>query len=146
MKKFIFLFSFLALASFSGMAQDATYSKALKTYFSASGSQAAFEAVIPQMINMMKAQTPDVSADVWTKIEAEFTKTSMNDLLDMLVPVYKKHMSLEDLNNVIAFYKTPAGKKLSEATPKISAESMAIGQEWGMSIATKIGKIIEENK
>jgi uncharacterized protein len=62
----------------------------------------------------------------------------------MLVPVYSKYLTKEDLEEMIKFYETPVGKKFAENTPKIMRESMQIGQEWGMRIGEKFEKKIRE--
>ncbi|OSM03987.1 DUF2059 domain-containing protein [Magnetofaba australis] len=44
--------------------------------------------------------------------------------------IYMKHFSDQEIHDMIAFYHTPTGKKLSEVTPTLTAESIAMGQEW----------------
>jgi hypothetical protein len=77
-------------------------------------------------------------------LEKEFLKTSLDDLVDMLVPVYSKHLTLDDLQKIIDFYQTPAGKKYAEKTPLIMQESMQIGQQWGMKIGQKFQEKLQE--
>lgn len=47
-----------------------------------------------------------------------------------MAPVYEKHLTEADLNEVIKFYNSPVGKKLAGKTPAITQESMAAGQTW----------------
>jgi uncharacterized protein len=70
----------------------------------------------------------------WSGFEKEFSKTSMDELVDMLAPVYQKHMTENDLKKIIEFYQTPVGKKYAEKTPVIMQESMQVGQQWGMKM------------
>ncbi len=44
------------------------------------------------------------------------------DLVELLVPIYDKHYSLDDINALIAFYQTPTGRKTLEVQPLISTE------------------------
>lgn len=46
----------------------------------------------------------------------------INGIIPQLVPVYDKYYSPEELEEIIAFYKTPAGQKMIEVTPKIVNE------------------------
>ncbi len=71
--------------------------------------------------------------------------TSITELVKLLVPTYQKHLSLEDLKGIIAFYESPLGIKYAEKTPFITQESMAIGQQWGMLLGQKIAKKMEKN-
>ena len=43
-----------------------------------------------------------------------------------------------DLQEITKFYESPVGKKMAAAQPAIATESMAVGQQWGMKIATKV--------
>ncbi|MFM8242752.1 MAG: DUF2059 domain-containing protein [Crocinitomicaceae bacterium] len=48
------------------------------------------------------------------------------------------------LDRIIAFYATPAGKKLSASQPAITAESMSVGQEWGARLGERVLKKLKE--
>ncbi|MCX6219801.1 MAG: DUF2059 domain-containing protein [Bacteroidia bacterium] len=56
----------------------------------------------------------------------------------LLIPVYKKHFTQEEVKAIVAFYETPAGKKLAEKTPMVTMESMQLSQTWAMSLMGKI--------
>ena len=103
-----------------------------------SGSDATFKLVIPQMFAMMKQQLPNVPAEFWSEAEKEMMKTLVDDLVEMLAPIYHKRLTLSDLQGITKFYESPVGKKMAAAQPAIASESMAVGQQWGMKIATKV--------
>jgi TonB family protein len=44
------------------------------------------------------------------------------DFVELLVPIYDKHYSLDDINALIDFYQTPTGRKTLEVEPLISVE------------------------
>ena len=92
---------------------------------------------------MYKQQKSNVPDDVWKEIEDDLATNSLKELTTMLTPIYKQHLSLEDINGAIAFYNTPVGKKLTEKTPLISAQSMQIGQQWGMGLGAKITSLLK---
>lgn len=144
MKK-IFLIAFITITASSAFAQDKTsYQNMVKKMLEANGSEGAFKAGIKQMFSMFREQKSNVPSEVWNSFEAEFEKTSMDDLSVMLAPVYEKHLTEADLKKIIEFYETPAGKKFATATPLIMQESMQVGQEWGMKIAQQVMKKLEE--
>ncbi len=144
MKK-IFLIAFITITASSAFAQDKTsYQNMVKKMLEANGSEGAFKTGIKQMFSMFREQKSNVPSEVWNSFEAEFEKTSMDDLSVMLAPVYEKHLTEADLKKIIEFYETPAGKKFATATPLIMQESMQVGQEWGMKIAQQVMKKLEE--
>ncbi|MBN2348805.1 MAG: DUF2059 domain-containing protein [Bacteroidales bacterium] len=120
------------------------YEQTLKKMLSISGTEASFETAISQMFQMYKQQQTDVPADIWDEFEQEFLRTSLDDLVEMFTPVYKKYLTIEDLKQIIKFYQTPAGKKYAEKTPLIMQESMEVGQQWGMKVGEKFQKKLEE--
>jgi uncharacterized protein len=56
---------------------------------------------------------------------------SASELVDLLVPFYKKHYTEEELKQMIEFYKSPLGQKIVEKLALISQDSYIIGVEWG---------------
>jgi len=44
------------------------------------------------------------------------------DFVEILVPIYDKHYSLDDINALIAFYQTPTGRRTLEIEPLITLE------------------------
>jgi hypothetical protein len=145
MKKIISILTFsLAFFAFSFGQTNDDYSKTLKEMFKVSGSEESYQAAIKQMFVMFKQQKTNVDAKIWDEFENEFSKTSINDLADMLTPVYIQYMNLEDLKELIKFYQTPVGKKFAKSTPMIMQESMQIGQQWGMKLGEDITKKLQE--
>jgi hypothetical protein len=120
------------------------YKATLKEMLVVSGSDKTFEMVVPQMIEMMKPQLPQVPGEFWEEMEKEMKNTAFNDLVDMLVPIYQEYLTQEDLEEVIKFYQSPAGKKLGSSAPHISMATMQAGQQWGMRLGQKIQAKLQE--
>ncbi|HYX06639.1 MAG TPA: DUF2059 domain-containing protein [Bacteroidales bacterium] len=145
MKKHFILIFLAALLFTSLSAQtDKDYSATLKEMFTLSGSEESFQAAIKQMFTMYREQYTEIDQDIWNNFENEFMKTTLDDLTAMLVPVYLKYLTQEDLEAVIEFYKTPAGMKYAKNTPVIMKESMQVGQQWGMKIAQEFQEKLKE--
>ncbi len=123
---------------------DVEYKSTLKEMMLLSGSEETYQMAIKQMMTMLKQQKSEVPESVWSELEAEFLKTSLNELVDMLTPVYQKHLTIEDIKGLIEFYKSPLGKKFAKKTPLITQESMQAGQQWGMKIGQEFTKKLSE--
>jgi len=123
---------------------DSTYKEALQSMFELSGSDKTYQAAIDQMFVMFKQQYTNVNVDTWSELQKEFSQTSIADLTQMLTPIYREHLSLEDIQGIIQFYKTPAGMKFAEKTPFIVQESIQVGQQWGMQIGEKFAQRMKE--
>ena len=146
MKKALTVLSFIALISFSGYGQAGSeYRTSLKTMFELSGTEQNYQAAITQMFKMYQQQYAGiVDKETWQELQKEYMKASIDDLTDMLVPVYSKYLSQEDLEGIIAFYRTPVGKKYAKNTPYITTESMQVGQEWGMKLVQDFQEKLKE--
>lgn len=145
MTKSLTIFSILFLFIFSSYGQiDKEYTKTLKKMFEVSGTEDSYQAAIKQMFVMFKEQYPEVKKEIWNDFEKEFSKTSINDLTEMLFPIYSKYLTQEDLKELINFYQTPVGKKFAKNTPLIMQESMQVGQEWGKQMGEDFIKKMEE--
>ena len=135
MTKSLKIIALALVLSISAFGQtDEEYLNTLKRMFEVSGSEESYQAAVKQMFSLFKQQFSNVGTEIWNEFEEEFAKTSIDDLTEMLVPVYKKYMTKEDLKELIEFYETPVGRKFAEYTPIIMQESMQIGQQWGLKI------------
>jgi uncharacterized protein len=143
MKKLFIAIALILVSGTSALAQD-SYGLKLKRMMEVAGTQASFQVAIKQMLVMFRQQKTNVPENVWNEFEKEFSQTSLDDLVTMLVPVYEKHMTESDLDKVIEFYQTPVGKKFAEKTPLIMQESMQVGQSWGMKIGEKFAARMKE--
>ena len=134
MKK-IFI-TLILLISFNSLTSQDNYKSLLIDYMTAQGQFETFNATIDQMGSMMGVTINESDKE-------EFTKEVMGSLIDLLVPVYKKHFSEQDLKDAIEMYKTPIGKKISEKTPIIAQETMQASMQWGMELSQKMQKYMQ---
>ena len=134
MKK-IFI-TLLLLISFNSLTSQDNYKSLLIDYMTAQGQFETFNATIDQMGSMMGVTIKESDKE-------EFTKDVMGSLIDLLVPVYKKHFSEQDLKDAIEMYETPIGKKISEKTPIIAQETMQASMQWGMELSQKMQKYMQ---
>ena len=106
------------------------------------GTVKVTQRAIGQMIDMFKAQHPNMPDDFWAKAEKDI---DVQELISKMVPLYDKYYSLDDLKAVNAFYSSPAGQRLVAVTPQLMSESMTIGQDWGQRVGAKIEADIKAN-
>lgn len=138
-------FAILAFLAFSGVqAQTDAFNKKVKNLLELSGGEEAFKGAIQAMMGQIRMTRSEVPGEVWDELENEFMSTSIDDLVAMIAPIYNKHLTEEDLDNIIGFYKTPSGKKFGEKTPIITQESMTAGQQWGMQVGQKLMEKLQE--
>jgi uncharacterized protein len=62
------------------------------------------------------------------------SKRNPDQLLAIMVPIYGKYFSDDDIKQLIQMYETPIGQKMLSSLPKVVAESQAAGKAWGEEI------------
>ena len=127
----------LIVTFFTSHSQNESYKDVVLEYMEVQGSLDSFNNSIDQMSQMMGGQ-----------IEADKLKPIMDEmflsLVDALVPVYKNHLSIQDLKDGIEMYKTPIGKKIAQKTPLITQETMNVSMQWGMEFSSKIQELMQK--
>lgn len=151
MKTLKIIFTFLMASHFGAIAQNtiqtpqknnnAAYKSVLSELLKVSGANANFELILEQMLPMLQQQNKAIPKEELEAVTSKFVQSSILELTELSVPIYQKHLDLKDLQEVIAFYKTPAGKKHAEKTPIIAQESMQISQQWAASLPYKFKQI-----
>ena len=91
--------------------------------------------VFENMMMSFRDIFPDVPGEFWDRV---VDAVERDDLMDILVPIYRKHFTAEDVAGLIRFYESPLGRKLIERQPDMTRESMVAGEEWGETIAWKV--------
>ncbi len=62
------------------------------------------------------------------------SRVDTDHLLDLLVPIYDRHLSHEEIRGLLEFYSTPLGQKSIQALPQIMSESQDVGRQWGENL------------
>jgi hypothetical protein len=79
--------------------------------------------------------TPSVPARFWDELQKAI---NVDELMELMIPVYEPLFSNNELSELIAFYETPLGKKLIASTPQIITASRDAGAKYGEALAQKV--------
>lgn len=97
--------------------------------------------MIRQMVESLVVSQPQVSRELWEEFLAEVDPAEMEELV---VPVYVEHLTAEEMEAAIAFYRSPMGQSILRKMPQVMAESMRLGQQWGMEVMQRVLERLEE--
>jgi len=136
------------LAALPGMSSaqtpDTTRIAAAKQMMEVAGSAAQFDQVMPLMSQQMSQAFKNLAPGSATEIDDVFRQLvpkfieRKGELLDQIATLYATEMTLDELNAIVAFYKSPVGAKFASVQPKILRDSMALGQRWGQKIGEEL--------
>ena len=65
------------------------------------------------------------------------SKMKGDDLIEMLIPVYDKYLSKEDIDGLAQFYQTPVGKKMVSVLPQLAVETQAAAMNMGQELGRR---------
>ena len=124
------------VCAFSLQAQtESEHKKAIRELLQVSGTAEMQISAVEGMIPQLKQLYPSLPDVFYVKFQEEIESGS---LIELLVDVYMKYFTLEETQQLIAFYKSEIGQVLLEKQPLIMKESIAVGQQWGGQTAEKI--------
>lgn len=117
------------------------------------GSMAVFEAVIPGVIEQAKGvfiqSNPNLAKDL-NDVAADLRKQMaprMEELRTEAAKVYAARFTEQELKDMLAFYKTPLGKKMLIEEPNVVERTLQTAQDWANRMSEEVmGKFRAEMK
>jgi hypothetical protein len=117
------------------------------------GGDNLFASLIPGVIEQGKAmfeqQNPALGKDLSTvaaKLRTELAP-KVNEINDEIAKAYATRFTESELKEMLTFYKSPVGRKMTVEEPKAIQESMIFAQEWSNKFSEEVlRKFREEMK
>lgn len=96
-------------------------------------------------LGQQKKSSPEVIAAVKDETHKVFREQFLENraLYELSYPIYHKHFSLAELEEILAFYQTPTGKKMTALTPQLTREGIVAGQKHGASVEALLKKRVD---
>ena len=126
-----------ALMAQSTPAAAATKEESVRKLLNLTDAKGTFKRAIEAQLNMMKGNVPSIPPKFWDEVLKE---VDPDKFMELIIPVYDKLFTKDEIEGMIAFYETPLGKKLVATLPQIITESSAAGDKYGQEVATKVIK------
>lgn len=102
------------------------YKETLKKIMELSGTAATTDDLYPKMLSVMKLNMPGKDDAYWNEFAKGWKEKIENRVIEICTPVYKKHLTLEELKAVAAFYESPVGRKYKESSLAVMREAMPL--------------------
>ena len=104
-----------------------------------------FDQDIDAQISAMRHARPDVPEQFWQDFTVEFKRqASPDELMKAILPIYDKHFTQQEIRQLIAFYESPLGRKISTTLPEIQRESVEAGRAWGEQLGDRMHKELQQ--
>jgi hypothetical protein len=108
------------------------------------GAAAMFNPLIPGVIESAKNSFLPTNPQLAKPLEEEAVAlrkeyaARLNEVVDEVAKVYAQHFTEAELKDYIAFYKTPAGKKLITEEPRVLEDGMKAAQGWATQFSDTV--------
>ncbi|MGH9774072.1 MAG: DUF2059 domain-containing protein [Candidatus Acidiferrales bacterium] len=96
--------------------------------------------ILEQSMASMEQQMKDAAPANQSDAEKQFSqlflekfrgKVKPEEFINMMIPVYDKYFSVEEVRGLNAFYETPLGQQVVKKLPKAVSEAQSAGFEYG---------------
>jgi len=82
----------------------------------------------PPVEKDLRAKHPEISAATLAELRAEFERIQLRNLPRILADapaIYARHFTVQELHDLLAFYRTPTGQKALRELPQVMGEFTA---------------------
>ena len=107
----------------------------IRKFLVLTGSVRAGMQSLDQMLQSYQSIMPQVPPEFWRAYRDGFDESA---LIDIMVPVYDKHLSHDDLKALLVFYESEPGQRYLRALPDIQRDARATGQRFGQALAQRL--------
>src|SRR5712664_168731 len=98
---------------------------------------------VTRLAQAIRRDNPNAPQHVIDAIPQEVNAVIVESLplfKELVIPLYDKYLTLDDLRGLNSFYSTPLGKKTISVMPALVQESMAMGAQWGQAMEPRIAQ------
>jgi hypothetical protein len=104
------------------------------------------EQVLQQETASVEKSRPDIPPDFWTHFQDDVRQEiHAEELQEMMVPIYEKHFTRLEIRQLIVFYQSPVGRKMTASLPAIQVEFMQVGEKWGALLGNRLDAIVAKH-
>ena len=82
---------------------------------------------------MLQKDLNEIAAQMRTDLEPRFAEVT-----NEVAREYATHFTEQELKEILAFYQSPAGKKMLQEQPVVVNNSMRFAQDWANKLSTEV--------
>jgi len=119
-----------------------TKEDSIRHFISISGGNVMGKEMLKGLLNLhflqMRRNHPELSDKVIDDMRAIFEEEAdIDKLIDKFVPIYAKHYTQEEIEQMTAFFESPVGQKMAIQSRPVTMECFEASKEWGRDLKRK---------
>jgi len=126
-----------------GAAGDTSKRAKIESLLEITQVEPGIERIVPlfvdQAFDHLRQRHPEVSKEVLIIIRDEVMAVALDmapAMIDDFVPLYEETFTETEIDAMLAFYETEAGRSIVRKSVSVSEAGMVIAQDWGRQVAT----------
>jgi hypothetical protein len=97
------------------------------------------EQSLAQLRDLFTLLPPEIRDRVMKEFETELRKEFAADkMIELVIPIYDKYLTAEEIKELIAFYESPIGQKVITALPQIARDAWEAGAQRGKDVGDRV--------
>lgn len=110
----------------------------IKRLIQIQGSLDDLKKKIDSQILAFREKTAELPPDYMVKVKNAFDEKDLETLSERFVSVYDKYLTDEEMVELVKFYESPVGQRVTKAMPQIASEQSAIAREWAQTCSVRV--------
>lgn len=91
----------------------------------------------------LQAAMPQAPEGFWSQFVA-LAKEDLPAFVDAITPIYAARFTRAELEDLIAFYRSPTGRRLIQLQPELIREGTVVGQQWGAKLGAEAARRVSQ--
>jgi uncharacterized protein len=104
-------------------------------------AMANVDRLLPQLINTIRKVHQEIPQEVLDALEQEgreeFHKAAP-ELIAPIIAIYDSNYSAEEIRELLAFYQSPFGRKLTQRMSQMALQTVAVAAAWGKNAGARV--------
>ncbi len=130
----------IILISLNLNGQDSEIIPKVSSYLETNGTIKQYQNAYRELLNLMEKQFPksDKNGNGWAYL-ANNEEKALKEIKDLLVPIYVKHFTIDDIDKMQSFYETAAGIQLITNSDQLSeSQKVEVNDFYSSGVGLRI--------
>lgn len=119
-------------------AADDEYLATIKEMLVVTNASATTEMLAAQMIDTYRSVYSNVPSSIFDRLQSKLCEAILDKQAVIAAKAYAKRFSLQEIKEIIKFYQSPVGSKLSLSLPEITQELYQEGAKLGEEVSQQL--------
>ena len=142
--KYLLSIALLVIAISHTSAQGDEFDKDVGEFLRINGSTSAFAMASEHFLLQYRNVNSNIPDDQWNDFRMHYIDREIAALHLLLIPLYKRYFTHEEIKALIKFYRSPLGKKVTGTIDPIARESMTVATEWANGLEERIAESFKQ--